>query len=152
MWQRHTITGPAATGGPCKTPRTAAVFLYDAGGDWSNWRRGVDFYQEGELLWLDVDATIRRLTKDKKSMNDFCRAFYGGPGGEPALKTYTFDDIVSALNSIAPYDWAGFLRQRLDSLAPNTPIESVEKSGWKLAYNEQPNDYAAEPGFRAETA
>ena len=119
----------------------AAVFLYDAGQDWSNWRRGVDFYQEGELLWLDVDTTIRRITKDKKSINDFCRAFYGGPGGEPALKTYTFEDLVAALNSVAPYDWTGFLRQRLDSLAPNTPVESVENSGWKIAYNEQPNEY-----------
>jgi predicted metalloprotease with PDZ domain len=126
---------------PLQDTATAAVFLFDAGEDWSNWRRGVDFYQESELLWLDVDATIRGLTKDKKSMNDFCRAFYGGPGGEPALKTYTFDDIVTALNSIAPYDWSGFLHQRLDSLAPNTPNESVEKSGWKIAYNEQPNDY-----------
>ena len=44
----------------------AAVFLYDAGLDWSNWRRGVDFYQEGELLWLDVDTTIRRVTQRQK--------------------------------------------------------------------------------------
>lgn len=126
---------------PLQDTADAAVFLYDAGLDWSNWRRGVDFYQEGELLWLDVDTTIRRITKDKKSMNDFCRAFYGGPGGEPVLKTYTFEDLVGALNSIAPYDWSGFLHQRLDSLTPNTPIESVENSGWKIAYSEQPNDY-----------
>lgn len=119
----------------------AAVFLYDAGGDWSNWRRGVDFYQEGELLWLDVDTTIRSMSKDKKSIDDFCRTFYVGPGGEPALKTYTFDDLVAALNSVTPYDWAGFLRKRLDSLAPDTPDESVAKSGWKLVYNEQPNEY-----------
>jgi len=125
---------------PLQDTATSAVFLYDAGADWSNWRRGVDFYQEGELLWLDVDSTIRGLTKDKKSMNDFCRAFYGGPGGEPALKTYTFDELVSALNTVAPNDWAGFLRDKLDSLAPNTPNEAVEKSGWKIVYNEQPNE------------
>ena len=126
---------------PLQDTATSAVFLYNAGDDWSNWRRSVDFYQEGELLWLDVDATIRGLTKDKKSMNDFCRAFYAGPGGEPALKTYTFDDLVSALNNIAPYDWSGFLHQKLDSLAPNTADESVTKSGWKIAYNEQPNEF-----------
>jgi predicted metalloprotease with PDZ domain len=119
----------------------AAVFLYDAGGDWSNWRRGVDFYQEGEMLWLDVDATLRRLTNNKKSINDFCRAFHGGPGGRPELKTYTFDDIASALNGLAPYDWAGFLRERLDATPAKTPVESVENSGWKLVYNEQPNDF-----------
>jgi len=100
-----------ATGGRCKTHQTAAVFLYDAGGDWSNWRRGVDFYDEGQLLWLDVDTTIRRLTNDQKSITDFCRAFHGGPGGEPALKPYTFEDIVAGLNSVAPFDLGGIPSQ-----------------------------------------
>jgi predicted metalloprotease with PDZ domain len=118
-----------------------ASVLYDAGLDWSNWRRSTDFYQEGESLWLDVDATLRRLTNGRKSMNDFCRIFFGGPGGEPALKTYTFNDIVSTLNGLAPYDWAGFLRKRLDSLAPDTPAESVEESGWNLVYTDKPNQY-----------
>jgi predicted metalloprotease with PDZ domain len=86
-----------------------------------------------------VDDTIRGLTADKKSLNDFCRVFYGDPGNEPSLKTYSFDDVVAGLNGIAPYDWAGFLRARLDSTSPNTPIEAVERAGWKLVYNDQPN-------------
>jgi predicted metalloprotease with PDZ domain len=125
---------------PLQDTADSAPFLYSAGTDWSNWRRGVDFYQEGELLWLDVDTTIRGLTHDQKSMDDFCRAFYAGPSGEPDLKTYTFDDVVAALNSVAPYNWREFLRTRLDSLAPNTPNEAVTNSGWKLVYNEQPNE------------
>ena len=125
---------------PLQDTSDAAVFLYDAGSDWQNWRRSVDFYEEGELLWLDVDTTLRRLTDDKKSMNDFCRSFFGGPGGEPALKTYMFDDIVATLNGLAPYDWAGFLRTRLDSTAPDTPREAVENSGWKIVYNDRPNE------------
>jgi predicted metalloprotease with PDZ domain len=116
------------------------VFLYDSETEWSNWRRSVDFYDEGELLWLDVDATLRHLTKDQKSINDFCRVFHGGPGGEPALKTYTFDDIVATLNGLAPYDWAGFLRARLDSTSPMTPTEAIENSGWRLVYNDRPNE------------
>jgi predicted metalloprotease with PDZ domain len=126
---------------PLQDTADAAVFLYDAGGDWSNWRRGVDFYQEGEMLWLDVDSTLRRVTNNKKSINDFCRFFHGGSGGEPELKTYTFDDIVSALNGLAPYDWAGYLREQLDAIPAKTPLESVENSGWKVVYSEQPNDY-----------
>ncbi|MGE5327056.1 MAG: M61 family metallopeptidase [Deltaproteobacteria bacterium] len=118
----------------------AAPLLYNADLDWSNWRRSMDFYQEGELLWLDVDTTLRRLTHDQKSMNDFCRLFYGGPGGKPALKTYTFEDIVAALNSLAPHNWTEFLRTRLDSMAPATPVESVENSGWRIVYNETPNE------------
>jgi predicted metalloprotease with PDZ domain len=124
---------------PLQDTADSSEFLYDAGLDWSNWRRDVDFYEEGELLWLDVDATLRQLTGDKKSLNDFCHDFHGGPGGDPALKTYTFDDVVAGLNKVAPYDWAGFLRTRLDDTAPKTPVEAVEKSGWKIVYNDHPN-------------
>jgi predicted metalloprotease with PDZ domain len=125
---------------PLQDTADGAPFLYNAGSDWANWRRGTDFYEEGELLWLDVDSTIRRLTNDKKSLNDFCRAFHGGPGGEPALKTYSFEDVVAGLNGIAPYDWGGFLRAHLDGTSTKTPIESVENSGWKIVYNDEPNE------------
>ncbi len=125
---------------PLQDTADAAPFLYNATFDWSNWRRGTDFYEEGELLWLDVDATLRGLTKDKKSMNDFCRIFHGGAGGRPELKAYNFDDVVATLNSLAPYDWAGFLRARLDGVATKTPMEAVENSGWKLVYNEEENE------------
>ena len=131
---------PGRTWRPLQDTADSAVFLYNADADWRNWRRDVDFYEEGELLWLDVDTTLRRLSNDQKSMNDFCRIFYGGPGGEPALKTYTFDDIVATLNGLAPYDWAGFLRTRLDSTAPDTPSEAVENSGWKIVYSDEPNE------------
>lgn len=124
---------------PLQDTADAAPFLYDAGNDWANWRRGTDFYEEGELLWLDVDTTLRRLTKDQKSMNDFCRVFHGGEGGKPELKTYTFEDVVATLNGLAPYDWAGFLRARLDGTSTKTPTEAIENGGWKIVYNEEPN-------------
>jgi predicted metalloprotease with PDZ domain len=125
---------------PLQDTADSAVFLYGADEEWANWRRSTDFYEEGELLWLDVDATLRRLTKDKKSLDDFCRVFLGGPGGKPELKTYAFDDIVATLNSLTPYNWNGFLRTRLDSPASSTPIEAIENSGWKLVYNDNPNE------------
>jgi predicted metalloprotease with PDZ domain len=128
---------------PLQDTADAAPFLYNASGDWSNWRRGTDFYEEGELLWLDIDATLRSLTKDKKSINDFCKIFHGGPGGEPALKTYNFEDVVETLNVLAPYDWAGFLRSRLDGVSTKTPEEAVTNSGWKLVYDDQPNEVLA---------
>jgi len=131
---------PGRTWRPLQDTADAAVFLYDADRAWSNWRRGTDFYEEAMFLWLDVDATIRRLTHDEKSMVDFCRLFYGGTSGEPDLKPYAFDDVVNGLNRIVGYDWASFLRSRLDSVSPNTPDESIENSGWKLIYNDQANE------------
>ncbi|HEY6466111.1 MAG TPA: PDZ domain-containing protein [Candidatus Acidoferrales bacterium] len=107
--------------------------------EWINWRRGTDYYEEGELLWLDIDGTLRRLTNDKESVDTFAKGFFIGPAGDPPIETYTFDNIVSALNSLAPYDWARFLRDRLDETPPPTADESVENSGWKLVYTDQKN-------------
>jgi predicted metalloprotease with PDZ domain len=128
---------------PLQDTADAAPFLYNSTSDWANWRRSTDFYEEGELLWLDVDATIRSLTNDKKSLNDFCKVFHGGNGGQPELKPYNFDEVVATLNGIAPNDWAGFLRARLNGLSTKTPLEALQGSGWKLVYNEQPNESLA---------
>jgi predicted metalloprotease with PDZ domain len=125
---------------PLQDTADAAVFLYDSTPDWENWRRTTDFYQEGDFLWLDVDQEIRHLTENQKSVNDFCLLFHGGASGEPNLKPYNFEDVVAGLNQVAPYDWAGFLRKRLDSLAPSTMDESLDNSGWKIVYNDDPNE------------
>lgn len=119
----------------------AAPQLYFAPRPWYSWRRGVDFYEEDDFNWLWVDVIIRQQTKDKKSIDDFCRLFHGGQGGAPALKTYTFDDIVNALNQIAPYDWRGFWIERLTNHGPGAPLGGVEGSGWKLVYDETPSDF-----------
>jgi predicted metalloprotease with PDZ domain len=126
---------------PLQDTADAAQLLYFANTEWENWRRSTDYYDEGALIWLDVDTAIRQLTHDQKSIEDFCRSFEGAPGGAPALKTYTFDDIVSALNSVAPNDWHSFLRTRLDSTSPHAPLGGIEHGGWKLVYNDRPNDF-----------
>jgi predicted metalloprotease with PDZ domain len=135
----HYENRPGRDWRPLQDTADAAPFLYDATNDWSNWRRGTDFYEEGQLLWLDVDSTIRMITNDQKSIDDFCKIFHGGDSGKPELKTYTFEDVVATLNQVAPYNWAGFLRERLDGVATKTPEESITKSGWKLVYNDEPN-------------
>jgi predicted metalloprotease with PDZ domain len=111
----------------------------DSPQEWINWRRGTDYYEEGELLWLDVDGTLRRLTNDQQSVDTFAKKFFAGPAGYAPIETYTFDDIVSLLNSLAPYDWRQFLRDRLDATPAPTPDEAVANAGWKLVYNDQKN-------------
>ena len=118
----------------------AAQILYFAPPEWRFERRSTDFYIESILIWLDVDVTMRRLTSGRRSMNDFCRSFFGPPDGEPVIKTYTFDELVSALNDVVPYDWRSFLRQRLDSTAPEAPLGGISGGGWRLVYTDQPNE------------
>jgi len=124
---------------PLLDTAVAAQFLYGSGAAGSSWRRSVDFYPEGSLIWLDVDMTIRSLTAGKRSLDDFCRAFYGGASGHPELKPYTFDDLVNALNAVAANDWRSFLNQRLTSTSPTPPLGGIESAGWRLIYNDQPN-------------
>jgi predicted metalloprotease with PDZ domain len=111
-----------------------AQHLYEARADWAAWRRGVDFYPESSLLWLEADTLIRKLTQGKKSLDDFCRAFFGGASGAPAVVPYTFDDVVAALAKVAPYDWAGFWKTRVETIQPRAPQGGIEASGWKLVY------------------
>ena len=120
---------------PLEDTAVAAQVLYEAGSDYGNYRRGVDYYPEGVLIWLEADVTIRQLSKGSKSLDDFCRAFHGGPGGAPALKAYNFDDVVAALNAVQPYEWAGFLIQRIHSTDAHAPLGGIEHGGWKLVYD-----------------
>jgi predicted metalloprotease with PDZ domain len=114
----------------------AAQVLYGARQDWESVRRSVDFYDESDLIWLEVEVMIRDMTGGKKSLTDFCRLFFGGKDSSPELSTYTFDDVTAALNSIAPYDWKAFFLNRLQSLDPHAPLGGIEKSGWRLVYRD----------------
>jgi predicted metalloprotease with PDZ domain len=109
------------------------------GSQWISWRRGLDYYPEGELIWLEVDATMRQLTHGQRSLNDFCRRFHGGESGAPKVVAYTFDDVVRTLNEVAPYDWAKLLRERVQATNAHAPLGGIERGGWKLVYNEKPN-------------
>jgi predicted metalloprotease with PDZ domain len=124
---------------PLQDTATSVQILFSAAAQWANWRRSADYYPEGYLIWLEVDATIRRQSNGSKSLNDFCRAFYGGGSGPPAVVPYQFEDVVAALNQVVPYDWAKLLRERLDSKSPHAPLGGIEKGGWKLVYTDQKN-------------
>jgi predicted metalloprotease with PDZ domain len=113
----------------------AAAQLYYAPKEWASWRRAADFYDEDELNWLWVDSIIRSQSGGKKSLDDFCHIFHGQPSTVPEVKTYTFDDVVNALNQVVPYDWRGFWADRLTSHGSGAPLGGIEGSGWKLTYD-----------------
>jgi predicted metalloprotease with PDZ domain len=128
---------PGRTWRPLQDTADAAQILYFAPPEWVNWQRSTDYYEEGDLLWLDVNAKIRQMTGGKKSLMNFCHLFYGGPNLGPQLKTYSFEDVVDALNQIAPYDWAQFFHDWLDRTTPQAPVEGILAAGWKLIFNGQ---------------
>jgi predicted metalloprotease with PDZ domain len=124
---------------PLEDTARSVQILRMMGPQWMSWRRGLDYYPEGQLIWLEVDSTIRQQTHGQRSLNDFCRSFHGGQSGPPKVVPYTFDDIVRALNEVAPYDWASLLRERVGATTTHAPLGGIERGGWKLAYNDQPN-------------
>ena len=146
---REFLASIAASLGPGRPGRTWRPLLDTASGEpmggpggglrgWINWRRGVDYYDEGDLMWLEVATIIHQVTHGQKSIDDFCHVYHGGPNNGPEVKPWTFDELVSSLNSVAPYDWAGFLHQHLDSKSAEAPIGGIENGGWKMTYNAEP--------------
>ena len=108
---------------------------------WTDWQRFEDYYEEGELIWLEADTLIRQRSNGKRSLDDFAKAFFGIDNGSYTIVTYTFDDIVKALNAIEPYDWASFLRERLDSVGRPAPLEGLRRGGYRLIYTDKPSDF-----------
>jgi len=106
---------------------------------WRSYQRSEDYYNEGLLLWLDADSLVRERTKGQKSLDDFARTFFGIDDGSFVPVTYTFDDVVKGLNSVLPYDWAGFLKTRL-ALAVNPPLDGVTRGGYRLTYSEMQSE------------
>ena len=108
---------------------------------WLSHQRSEDYYSEGQLVWLDADTLIREKSGGKRSLDDFAKAFYGIENGSWLPVTYTFDDVVAALNKVQPYDWATFLNARINQVAPRPPLDGLTRGGWKLIYTDTPTDY-----------
>ncbi|WP_263375229.1 M61 family metallopeptidase [Granulicella aggregans] len=119
----------------------ASSILRGGTASWSNWKRGQDYYQEGELLWLDADTLIRKLTDNKKSLNDF-EAIFLAKGGNtgPLIVPYERPELIADLNQVVAYDWATFLHERIDNINPHADLAGIERGGYKLVYSDKPSD------------
>ena len=107
---------------------------------WSSWIRGEDYYSEGMLIWLEADAKVRELTGGRRSMDDFARAFFGVNPGDEGDLTYRFEDVAGTLGTIAPFDWASWLRQRVEQTG-SAPLAWIEAEGYRLVYRDTPTAY-----------
>jgi predicted metalloprotease with PDZ domain len=125
---------------PLEDTAVSVQTLALANSEWTSLRRSLDYYPESQLIWLEADTLIRQQTGGQQSLDDFCKSFFGPPSGPPALRTFTFEDVVATLNQVTPYDWASFFRQRVYSLAPQAPLAGIEQGGWRLEYSAEPNE------------
>jgi predicted metalloprotease with PDZ domain len=126
---------------PLEDTAVAAQVLYGSRNDYQDLRRSVDYYEEGTLIWLDADVTIRTLSKGAKSLDDFCKLWAGAPSTQPDVRPYNFEDVVKTLNAAQPYDWAKFLNDRLHSTAAHAPLDGILKGGYRLTYTPDRSDY-----------
>ncbi len=115
---------------------------------WRSYQRGEDYYSEGELIWLDADTLIREKSGGKKSLDDFAALFFGVEDGRVNVLPYTFEDVVTALNTVLPYDWKSFLQERVYAIATKAPLDGLERGGWQLIYTDKESESAKAAALR----
>lgn len=131
---------------PLLDTAAAAPFLYGAPRGYGAERRRVDFYSEGELMWLKADSIIREKTNNKKSLDTFARSFFGGENTGPIVKTYTEADVIAGLNEVLPYPWEDFFHTWVHDIAIHPP-DGFTEDGWKLVYTDKPSHQVKKDNF-----
>jgi predicted metalloprotease with PDZ domain len=110
---------------------------------WPSWQRSEDYYTEGALVWLDVDTRLRELSGDTRSLDDFARAFFGHDDRVWVTSTYSHQDVVAALDGIAPFDWGAFFDEKLHRTSDEAPLDGLARGGYRLVYRDEPTEYQA---------
>lgn len=108
---------------------------------WASYQRSEDYYNEGMLVWLEADQTIRRESGNTRSLQDFARSFFGGREGDWGVVTYELADVVAALNAVQPYDWQGFLQRRVYQISAEAPKQGFALGGYELIYVSEPSAF-----------
>ena len=126
---------------PLEDTAVANHLLRASSTNWSELRRDQDYYAEGALLWWEVDVIIRRKSKGKRSIDDFCRAFMGKLDTKDKVVPYSQADVVKALKEQADHDWDGFFARRVSAPMETFPLDVVEMSGYRVGYATTPSNY-----------
>jgi predicted metalloprotease with PDZ domain len=132
---------PGSRWRPMADTAVASQIVFDAPDAWASSRRGADYYDASDFLWLDVDVQLRAQSRGKRSLDDFARRFFAGPSGAPALKPYDEQDVYDALAAVAPGDWRAFVHRHLDATDSVALLGALERAGWKLEYTAAKNDW-----------
>ena len=122
----------------------SAQMLYSASSQWTILRRSTDYYREGPLLWLQVDSVLREKSHGTRSLDTFAAAFFGPPDGVIAVKPYTYEELIAALNQVVPFDWDSLLKNDLQATRPTAVSPGLAAAGWSVVYTDKPNQAAVD--------
>ena len=106
--------------------------------EWRSWQRSQDYYDEGSLVWLDVDTLLRERTHGKRSLDDFARTFFSGGADPTQSKPYDLAEVIETLRNILPYDWETFFEERTARVGRWNPLDAIHRAGYELVFNDQP--------------
>jgi predicted metalloprotease with PDZ domain len=126
---------------PLEDTAVASHLLRGSSANWNELRREQDYYYEGALLWLEVDAIIREKTGGKSSLDDFCRKFFGANESKTDVVPYELSDVVTALRGVVVFDWEGFFKRRVTETQESLPMDVVSRCGYRLGYSREPSGY-----------
>ena len=125
---------------PLEDTTDQPIIAYRESLPWRSWQRAQDYYDVGLLIWLDADTLIRERSHGQRSLDDFARQFFGVDDGSYGDLTYSFADVVAALKRVEPYDWDGFLRQRVEAVSTEPPLEGIKRGGYRLVFTDTPSE------------
>jgi len=110
---------------------------------WRDWQRREDYYIEGVLFWLDVDARLRRCSSGARGMDDFALAFFNAADRKPGerQRPYRDTDVVTALQGVCPGPWADTLRSKLQTHEDAGLLDGLTAHGWRLVFRDTPTPY-----------
>jgi predicted metalloprotease with PDZ domain len=113
----------------------AASHLLRAGSPaWGHLRRDQDYYHEGALLWLEADVFIRQATNGKRSLDDFCQAFFSSTDPNARSLGYEREDVINALHNVAPRDWDGWVRRHIEQPSARGPLSVAADLGYLVQF------------------
>lgn len=114
--------------------QVSAYILRGGSKHWGYLRRSQDYYREGAMLWLEIDARLRNSTDGKKSIEDFCHEFFTKGGGKSHAVSFDLREIVKTLTRHSDFNWDSLITERVYKPQEKFDTEVARQCGYRLEY------------------
>ncbi|MFQ5606518.1 MAG: hypothetical protein ACE5GA_01120, partial [Candidatus Zixiibacteriota bacterium] len=119
---------------PLRDTEVAAYTLRGGSKHWGYLRRSQDYYREGAMLWLEIDARLRNMTDGETSIEDFCHDFFTRGDGKAHALPFDLDEIIGVLNRHSDFNWDSLITQRVYKTQERFDPEVARQCGYRLEY------------------